>query len=125
VAALALRASQLRWATVTARDRRVLWASAALAVGLALLAAVAGHEEVVAYAAPFLGVVLPLLAGRYVGEDQIARIAARVERRRRSHSRPAAQLAVRRRHARVLAPRGTRLLARALAERAPPALLPL
>jgi hypothetical protein len=110
---------------VTARDRRVLWASGALAVGLAVLAAVAGHEDVVAYAAPLLGVVLPLLAGRYVGEDHIARIAARAQRHKGPHRRPAVRLVVRRRPARVLAPRGTRLLATALAERAPPALLPL
>jgi hypothetical protein len=110
---------------VTAHDRRVLWASAALAVGLALLAAVTGHEDVVAYAAPLLGVVLPLLAGRYIGEDKIARIAAHVQRRRRPRYRAVTRIASRRRHVRVLAPRGTRLLARALAERAPPSPLPL
>jgi hypothetical protein len=98
-----------------------MWASAVLAGGLALLAAVAGQEELVAYAAPILGVLLPLLAGRYIGEDRIARIAGRLQRRGRPHRQLGAPLVVRRRLDRVLMPRGPRLLASALAERPPPA----
>jgi hypothetical protein len=110
---------------VTARDRRVLWASAGLSVALALLAAAAGHEDLVAYAAPLLGVVIPLLAGRYIGEEKIARIADRLQRRGRPRRRIGGRLVVRRTPARVLVPRGPSLLASALAERPPPAPLPV
>ena len=78
---------------------------------------VTGLSPDVLLAVPALLLVLPLLAGRYVGEDGLLRLAcrARVVRRRRSPSR----LGARRRAPRVL-PRGGRLIAAALAERAPP-----
>jgi hypothetical protein len=62
-----------------------------------------------------------LLAGRYVGEERIARLAARfVSRARRIVPRLVARLP---RAPRALAPRGGRLLACSLAERGPPAVL--
>jgi len=82
-------------------------------VALATLQSVTGLSPDVLLAVPALLLVLPLLAGRYVGEDGLLRLAGRaVVRRRRSPSR----LGARRR-----APRGGRLIAAALAERAPPA----
>jgi hypothetical protein len=38
---------------------------------LVLVAGVAGFEESLAYAAPLLVVLLPLLAGRFLGEERI------------------------------------------------------
>ena len=69
-------------------DQRSLVVSAVLASMLVLLAALAGHEELLAFAAPVLVLVLPLLAGRYVGEDRIARVAG-TPRRRPPRRRPA------------------------------------
>jgi hypothetical protein len=106
---------------VTLRDRRVLLASAALASVLMLLAGAAGHEELLAYCGPLLMLGLPLLAGRYIGEEQIARVAARLRGRRvRRRAMPAPARSPR--PAAVLAPRGGDLIAAALAERPPPAL---
>ena len=96
----------------------MLLASAGLASVLLLLAGVAGHEELVAYAAPVLVVVLPLLAGRYVGEERIAGVAARLRRQRRLVGLPVVARTSRR--VEVLLPRGGRLIASALAKRPPP-----
>ena len=57
------------------RDQRPLVISAGLASTLVLLGALAGFEQLLAFAAPVLVLVLPLLAGRFVGEDRIARVA--------------------------------------------------
>ena len=51
------------------RDQRLMVISAGLAAALVLLGALAGFEELLAYAAPVLVLVLPLLAGRFVGES--------------------------------------------------------
>lgn len=81
----------------------------------------AGLDAGVLLATPSLLLVLPLLCGRYVGEDRIARIAARM---RGSRSRPPRrgipEPRTPRRPGPVL-PRGGRLLATALAVRPPPA----
>ena len=101
------------------RDRLVLLGLTLLSVALATLQSVTGLSPDILLAVPALMLVLPLLAGRYVGEDGLARLAARARAcapRRRSPSR----LGARRRAPRVL-PRGGRLIAAALAERAPPA----
>jgi hypothetical protein len=86
---------------------------------LIFVAAVCGLHESLAYAAPLLVVLLPLLAGRFVGEDRIVRLASR----RRRARRPAVLLAptgwLRGGH-RVA--RGGRLIARGLAVRPPPLL---
>jgi hypothetical protein len=98
------------------RDQRLLLGLAALTVLFAVVQSATGISGDVLLAAPALILLLPLLAGRYVGEDGLVRLAARaVVRPRRSPSR----LGARRRAPRVL-PRGGRLIAAALAERAPP-----
>ncbi len=85
-----------------------------------LLGALAGLTEVLAYAAPLVVLLLPLLAGRFVGEERIARAAARIRRARRP--RPALAAApITWLRGMTLIPRGGRLLARALAVRPPPA----
>lgn len=105
-----------------ARQQRLLVASAALTFVLLMLAAGAGHVELLAYAAPVLVLALPLLSGRFVGEDRIARAAAarrRAARRTAPLYRPPAPATW---LVRVLSvPRGGRLIADALAVRPPPA----
>ncbi len=105
--------------TMTARDQRMLLVAALGTSALILLAALAGHPELLAYSAPLFLVAVPLLAGRYVGEERLERLRAGLGARRRP--RPALVRAPRPR-AVVLVPRGGRLIAAALAERAPPAL---
>jgi hypothetical protein len=103
------------------RDQRLLLGLAALTVLFALVQSATGISEDVLLAAPGLLLLLPLLAGRYVGEDGIARLSARLTVPRR---RPlAARAASLPRAPRVLA-RGGRLVAVALAQRGPPALVP-
>jgi hypothetical protein len=104
---------------VTAGDRRLLVALAALS-GLAALCAAGGVLPTdVLYFAPVLMLALPLLAGRYVGEDAIARLAgARRSRGRRSLPE---RLVLPRGASRAF-PRGGRLIATSLAVRPPPAL---
>jgi hypothetical protein len=68
------------------------------------------------YLAPALLLALPLLAGRYVGEQALARVLTGTTPRQRRTSHPPP----RRPRARLL-PRGGRLVAHALASRAPPA----
>jgi hypothetical protein len=82
-----------------------------------LALAFAGSTDVLLFLAPALLLVAPLVAGRYVGETLITKLAARRfgPRRRPSAPRistpPAATLWL---------PRGTRLLACSLAKRPPP-----
>jgi hypothetical protein len=101
---------------VPARDRRILLAAAVATSALLLLAALAGHAEMLAYAAPLFLVAVPLLAGRYVGEERLVALGGHVARRPR---RPVAE------HPRAprpvaLLPRGGRLIAASLAVRPPP-----
>ena len=84
-----------------------------------LLAALAGHPELLAYSAPLFLVAVPLIAGRYVGEEHLERLRTGLGARRRPLPTP---LRVPRRRPAALVPRGGRLIAAALAERAPPAL---
>jgi hypothetical protein len=103
------------------RDQRILLGLAALTVLFAIAQSALGISEDVLLAAPGLLLLLPLLAGRYLGEDGIARLSAYVAApRRRPRALRAAPLS---RAPRVLA-RGGRLIAVALAQRGPPALLP-
>jgi hypothetical protein len=103
-----------------ARDQRLLALSAAVVAALACLLALAGHPELLAYAAPLLVLALPLALGRYVGEETLERL--RSPRRRARHPRLTAQRAAGLRlHA--LVPRGARLIAHSLAERGPPAVV--
>jgi hypothetical protein len=101
------------------RDQRLLFGLAALTALFAVVQAATGISGDVLLAAPALILLLPLLAGRYVGEDSLARLGAYLAPRRRPAAVRASQP---RRAPRVLA-RGGRLIAEALAERGPPVLL--
>jgi hypothetical protein len=70
------------------------------------------------YLAPALLLVLPLLFGRYVGEERIAALAAKP---RRPMRRPAQRVRLPRPAERLMH-RGGRLVASSLAKRPPPAL---
>lgn len=98
------------------RDRLILLGLTLLSVALAVAQSVTGLSPDVLLAVPALMLLLPLLAGRYVGEDGLLRLAGRAILARR---RSPARLGVRCRAPRVL-PRGGRLIAAALAERGPP-----
>lgn len=71
--------------------------------------------------APLLCLAIPLLGGRYLGEERLARLAAAVAVRRRRPRRAAAAPTPRR--APVLVVRGGRLIGAARAVRPPPAAL--
>ncbi len=105
-------------AEMTRRDRQLLLGLAALTLALALATVVVGVPADALLAAPVLVFALPLLAGRYVGEEQLARLAASFLGARR---RPAATVASRARRCAGALPRGGRLIAAALAVRPPPA----
>jgi hypothetical protein len=68
---------------------------------------------------PLLCVAIPLLGGRYIGEEQLAKLAAAVASRRRP--RRAIAAAPKPRRAPVLVVRGGRLLGTTHAIRPPPA----
>jgi hypothetical protein len=98
------------------RDVRIVLGLGALLIGLVLAQAITGAE--VMMASPALVLALPLLAGRYVGEQRLARLAARFSAR---VVRAARVLRDRLPRApRAVLPRGGRLLAASLAERGPP-----
>lgn len=100
------------------RDRRLLVGLTCLTLGLTALVAMGGVPTEALVLAPLVVLVLPLLGGRYVGEDVLARLAAaRAPRRRR---RASAKAPVGLRASRVLVVRGGRLIAAALAVRPPP-----
>ena len=106
-----------------AREQRLMTLSAGFAVLLTLVATLAGVEQLLAYASPLLVMLLPLLAGRFVGEERLARAAARaraVRPRPRRISAPRAWL-----RGVSMFPRGGLLIARAIAVRPPPAALSL
>jgi hypothetical protein len=98
-------------------DRRSL-AFAALTLVWLLGLEVLGVEAAFAYLAPAFLILLPLLGGRYPGDEALARAAARRARARRRTGAIAAP--PRRRPRRALLPRGGRLVGAALAGRAPP-----
>ena len=103
-----------------ARDQRLMVLLTGLASLLVLVAGVAGFQESVAYAAPLLVVLLPLLAGRFLGEERITRLVVRARRRpRRAAALPVPTAWLR---ATRSVPRGGRLIARGLAVRPPPLL---
>jgi hypothetical protein len=100
------------------RDQRLLLGLAALTLLFAVVQSAAGISADVLLAAPALVLLLPLLAGRYLGEDGLARLGAALAPVRRRP--PVARIAPSPRAPRVLA-RGGRLIAEALARRGPPA----
>ena len=102
---------------MTRHDRQLLFALAGLTLVLAPLTLV-GLQTDVLLAAPVLVFALPLLAGRYVGEEQLARLAAAFVAERR---RPATALVPTVRGAPTSVPRGGQLIAASLAVRPPPA----
>src|SRR4051794_23115946 len=89
----------------------------ALTVAFAVVQSLTGLNPDVLLAAPVLLLFLPLLAGRYVGEDGLLRLAARARPR---WARPASSARPALRAPRTLA-RGGRLIAVALGQRGPPA----
>jgi hypothetical protein len=105
---------------VTRRDRQLLFALAGLTLAIASLTLLGIHSDVL-LAVPALVLALPLLAGRYVGEEQIARLAAAFVAARR---RPARMLLPHAADAPQGLPRGGCLLACSLAVRPPPAHAP-
>jgi hypothetical protein len=100
---------------VRARLPLCLTAAAALAVAFGLLLAGVGGDALMA--APALLVLLPLVAGRYVGSERLVRLVRRLPapRRRGAEARPAPRRPVRRAGA-----RGGLLIAVALGRRGPP-----
>jgi hypothetical protein len=102
---------------VTRRDRQLLFALAGLTLALASLTFVGVPSDVL-LAVPVLVFALPLLAGRYVGEEQLARLAAAFVTARR---RPAGRLVPTMPRAPQRLPRGGCLIAASLAVRPPPA----
>jgi hypothetical protein len=100
------------------RDQRLLLGLAALTVLIAVVQSATGISGDVLLAAPGLILLLPLLAGRYVGEDGIARLGAILARPRR---RPVAAFALPAERAPRAIARGGRLVAMALGRRGPPA----
>jgi hypothetical protein len=103
------------------RDFRLLLALAAVALAWALFQAATGYDGGLAFMAPALFVAVPLLAGRYLGEDTIAGLARRVQCRRRTPRAP--RVRGRSRPPRRLLSRGGALIARSLAVRPPPSRL--
>jgi hypothetical protein len=100
-------------------DRRSL-AFAAVAVVWLLGLELLGVEAAVAYLAPALLILLPLLSGRYPGDEALVRVGGR---RTRPLRRPPPAPPSRRRRAGALLPRGGGLVASSLAGRGPPLLL--
>ena len=100
------------------RDQRILLGLAALTVLFTVVQSATGISGDVLLAAPALILLLPLLAGRYVGEDGIARLCASVSppRRRAALARLVGPL-----RAPAALARGGRLIAVALGRRGPPA----
>lgn len=102
---------------MTRRDRTILFGLAGLTLALAAPTLFGVHGDVL-LAMPALLFALPLLAGRYVGEARLARLAAAFVAARR---RPAGSLRPAARRSPVAVPRGGRLIAASLAVRPPPA----
>ena len=97
------------------RDRRLLFVLVATTLAAASAVLLGMHSDVL-LALPVVLFALPLLAGRYVGEERLARLAAAfVSPHRRSYHAPSTA----RRSPHAL-PRGGTLIAASLAVRPPP-----
>ena len=102
---------------MTRRDRQLLFGLAALTLVVAGLTLV-GVDSDILLALPAMLFALPLLAGRYVGEERLAKLAASFAGDR---PRPAGSLPATGRRSSRAVPRGGRLIAASLAVRPPPA----
>lgn len=100
------------------RELRPLLAVAVLGVAIALAETVTGLGTGLLLLSPALVLVLPLLAGRYLGEETLERLVSRRAPSRRPVRAVSAPLPWRR--PRADGSRGGRLIAAALAERGPP-----
>jgi hypothetical protein len=96
--------------------------SLALTLCWVALLAVTGATDALLFLAPALLIAIPLLGGRYVGEELIAKFVARRARRRKRAAAPVRQAPP---APSTWLPRGTRLIAFGLAKRPPPARLAL
>jgi hypothetical protein len=99
------------------RDRVVRWSFALLVATWILAEALTGAQSGLLYLAPALVLALPLLLGRYVGEDRLVDLVGRAPARRRR--RRVLLVAGPRRCARPMQ-RGGRLVASGMAKRPPP-----
>jgi hypothetical protein len=107
---------------VPRRDRLILLSLALLvAAWMVAETAIGSHTGLLLYLAPALALVVPLMLGRYVGEEQLAGLAGRARSRPRRRMAPVAGP---RSCARVME-RGGRLVASGMAKRPPPAAAPL
>jgi hypothetical protein len=102
---------------VPRRDRIVLWAFTLVVAAWMVAQALTGAETGLLYLAPALVLALPLVLGRYLGEEQLAELAG-ASRARRAPLR--ARIPAPRGYVRVMH-RGGRLVASAMAKRPPPA----
>ena len=100
------------------RDRIVLWAFAVLVVAWMVAEALTGSETGLLYLAPALVLALPLVLGRFPGEERLAGLAGPS---RAAAARAPARIVAPRSHVRVMQ-RGGVLVASALAKRPPPRL---
>jgi hypothetical protein len=98
------------------RDRIVLWAFALLVLAWMVAEALSGSATGLLYLAPALVLALPLVLGRFPGEDRLAGLAGAS---RAPIARAAARIPAPRSYVRVMQ-RGGRLVASALAKRPPP-----
>src|SRR4051812_50013351 len=101
---------------VPRRDRISLWTFTLVVASWMVAEALTGCQAGLLYLAPALVLALPLLLGRYVGEEQLVELAARPLEQ--THRR-ALRLARPRRYARGV-PRGGRVGAPRVGQRAPP-----
>ena len=101
------------------REQRLLVWSAVVSSAIVLAAALLGFEQLLAFSVPLLVLGMPLLAGRYLGEKHLTRLASRRSRRRERPAVVRVPLAWLR--GRQTAVRGGRLIAVSLAVRPPPA----
>lgn len=101
------------------RDRLALWTFAVVVAAWMAAEALTGYQSGLLYLAPALVLALPLLLGRFVGEEQLAGLAGRATTRPRR--RRALRSARPRSHTRLMQ-RGGRLVASGMAKRPPPAL---
>jgi hypothetical protein len=101
---------------VQRRHQQLMLALAGASLLGLLVAAAAGLDGDALLAVPALLLLLPMLGGRYIGEDALVRLVARALPRRRR----IAPAAPRRRAFTPVLPRGGRLIAAGLAHRGPP-----